>query len=126
MQKSGLSEARYGRCPRCRSIELHHSRYRNLLERACGPVLSPWRCEICFARFYRPFWFKAEPRKVDLKRHFDKPAAPPADAKANSDSFSASEKTLPGFIKRNPVLAFFMPTRRHVRDVKHSVPFGTK
>jgi hypothetical protein len=125
MQHSGISETRYGRCPRCKSTDLHLSRYRNLLERFCGPVISPWRCNICFARFFRPFWFKAEPRKVDLRKHFDKQPAPP-EAKSNSASFSASEESLPGFIKRNPALAFLVPTRRHVRHVKHTVPFGTK
>ena len=125
MQHSGISEARFGRCPRCKSTELHPSRHRNMLERACSRFIAPWRCNLCFARFFRPFWFKAEPRKEDVRKHFDKGPAR-GGPQAKSTSVSTREEPLPGFIKRNPALAFLIPTRGHVRNVKHTVPVGTK
>ncbi len=52
MEHDGITARHYGRCPKCASKELQRSRRKNLLERAISPVLLPWRCNVCYARFF--------------------------------------------------------------------------
>lgn len=129
MKHNGAGEKYYGRCPKCASKEVQRSRRKNFFERALGPIALPWRCSVCYARFFRPFWFKAEPRRMELSRHFQKTTRhnePPSDARARTSLFRLSKQTLPGFIQRNPALAFLIPTRRQVGNVQNTVPFSTK
>lgn len=130
MEKGGTPEVGYGRCPRCASTDLHLSRYRNMLERALGSIAQPWRCNICYARFFRPFWFKAEPKRMDLRRRCDRKTGDNGGHKRQSSARSGllrgREQFLPRFIKRYPALAFLFPARSHVRDVKDPMSFGTK
>lgn len=67
-----MTDKHYGRCPKCASKEIQRSRRRNMFERAISSVMLPWRCNVCYARFFRPFWFKAEPRRIDVRRHVEK------------------------------------------------------
>ena len=128
MEQVGMEAMYYGRCPKCASKEIQRSRRRNILERAIGPVALPWRCNVCYVRFFRPFWFKAEPRRIDFRRHFAQPVVQTAQRRRATEPalLRWSEQALPGFIKRNPALAFLIPARSHVRHVEHAVPFGTK
>lgn len=124
-----MSAENYGRCPKCASKEIQRSRRKNIVERAIGLLVLPWRCNVCYVRFFRPFWFKAQPRRIEIQRHFGKP-----DARVSLKRRVAgqpallrwSKETLPRFVKRNPAFAFFFPTRRHVRDVEDSVSLTTK
>lgn len=129
MEHDGITARYYGRCPKCASKEVQRSRRKNFFERIIGAAVLPWRCNICYARFFRPFWFEAEPRRLDIRRHFEKKSHTPRPRRteaARANLFGWSEETLPGFIKRNPTLAFLIPTRSHVRHVKHAMPLGTK
>jgi hypothetical protein len=128
MEHNGVTPKYYGRCPKCASKELQRSRRKNVFERLISYVVLPWRCNICYTRFFRPFWFKAEPRQLDVGRQFQNKSSKVVQsaAPARSGLFGMSEKALPGFIKRNPALAFLIPARSHVRHVKDAMPLGTK
>ena len=121
MGHDGMANSYYGRCPKCASKQVQRSRRKNFVERAMGPIVLPWRCSICYTRFFRPFWFKAESRRSDIERHFQK-----TPKRAQAGLLGMSKEALPRFIQRNPALAFLIPTRRHVRHVQHAVSFGTK
>jgi hypothetical protein len=41
-------------CPKCRSRTIHRSHRKNMAEIALGVALLPWRCSLCYARFFRP------------------------------------------------------------------------
>src|SRR5581483_10154231 len=132
MEHDSMTDKHYGRCPKCASKEIQRSRRRNMFERAISSVMLPWRCNVCYARFFRPFWFKAEPDALTCdgmskrSRTRRKRKKPRGAHRRDWGSLRWSKQAFPGFIKRNPALAFLVPTRRHVRDVEHTVAFAAK
>lgn len=121
---------RVERCPKCGSKEIQRSRRKNLIEVALGFLFLPWRCTVCFIRFYRPRWMKAAPRRVETAKRLDpkggarKPSASAAVAGAapSGSSLGSGKETAPGVVERNPVLGFF-PAGREMRNVQDAVPF---
>ena len=120
------------RCPKCGSKDIQRSRRKNIVDFALSLLFRPWRCTICFTRFYRPRWLKALPRRNDIVKRFDSKggsgkgsaSAAPAGAgdAVSGSSLSASKETAPGIVKRNPVLGFF-PARHEVGNMQDAVPF---
>jgi hypothetical protein len=93
-----LSQYRVERCPKCRSKEIQRSRRKSILDFALGFVLRPWRCTICFTRFYRPRWMKAVPRRVDLLKQGSTAKAMAANSSPGDQSVSSREQTAPGIV----------------------------
>ena len=46
------------RCPKCGSKEIHRSHRKNIAERAFSFLVLPWRCSICYVRFFRLRWWR--------------------------------------------------------------------
>lgn len=121
------------RCPKCGSKEVQRSRRKNILEFMFGFAFLPWRCQLCFNRYYRPSWVKAARRRIDVAKQFQAQANAPkaaaasagADQPPSQSSFSSSKQTSPGVVERNPVLGFF-PTGRQMRHVQDAVTFRAK
>lgn len=131
---SDVNRYRLERCPKCGSKELQRSRRKNILEYAIGFAFRPWRCGVCFVRFFRPRWMKAAPRRVDIAGRFDKkpsdgttPVKAVPTAPGSTDvSLSTGKETAPRFVKRNPMLGFFVPARRKMRDVQDTMSLSAK
>ena len=121
-----VTQYRVERCPKCGSKDIQRSRRKSIVDFAVGFALRPWRCMICFVRFYRPRWMKAAPRRVELgARRFETKAASAKTSAASASarsSFHASEETTPGIVKRHPLLGFF-PAGHEVGDMQDSVTF---
>ena len=114
------------RCPKCGSEEIQRSRRKNLAERALGFAVLPWRCTVCYVRFYRPTWKSPAKSRVAAQKATAPTKAAYAAARGEEHSLGLREKILPGFIKRNPMLMFFVPARRKQRHMQHAMPFGAK
>ena len=117
-----LTQFRVERCPKCGSKDIQRSRRRSILDFAIGFVFRPWRCTVCFVRFYRPRWMKGAPRHIEVGK-------PPVSAKTSvtgmthaEGSVSPGKETPPGIVERNPLLGFF-PAGGEVRHVQDSVTF---
>ncbi len=63
------------RCPKCGSREIHRSHRKNIAERALSLVFLPWRCDICYVRFFRGRWRKPAPRRSGILDQFKRHAS---------------------------------------------------
>lgn len=52
-------------CPKCGSLELGRSHRKNPLEVAASAFVLPWRCRVCYARFFKPRSFQPAPLVAD-------------------------------------------------------------
>lgn len=109
------------RCPKCGSKEIQRSRRKNILELTFGFLVLPWRCTVCYVRFYRPSWMKGVPRRMNVMKHFDAaPVAAAQNAEASENLLHPGKKTAPRFVQRDPMLGFF-PARRQMRHMQDAM-----
>ncbi len=54
------------RCPKCGSQEIQRSHRKNIVERALSFAILPWRCTVCYVRFFRPSWLKTARHRINL------------------------------------------------------------
>src|SRR5579875_471835 len=118
----------FGGCPKCKSREIQRSHRKNPFEYVIGVAVLPWRCNVCYARFFRPRWAKAVRRRIDVMRQFpmDRRATAKRKPTRAAISFGVDEKVSPGIIERYPVLGLFIPARRKMRHMEHAVALSAK
>lgn len=99
------------RCPKCGSKEVQRSHRKNIFEFGLGFVFLPWRCTVCYVRFYRPSWMKAAPRQLNLAKQFGAAKTATATTQAARISLRSGKKTAPRVVEGNPMLGL-IPARR--------------
>ncbi len=62
-------------CSKCGSQDIARSHRRNPLEVALSVVVLPWRCRVCFSRFFRLRSFQAAPMATEERTSATKSAS---------------------------------------------------